>query len=101
MNKPFILRPTLRGMAAASLLSLGAFAAHAQTMPAQQPAADSATMEAAEAAFKRADKDGDGKLSKAEAAAMPAVAEKFAAIDKDKDGFISAAEYMDAVMPKK
>ena len=43
--------------------------------------------------FKKADSNGDGKLSKVEAqAGMPRVAKNFDAIDTDKDGFITQAE---------
>lgn len=55
---------------------------------------------AADAAFKRIDKDGDGKLSRSEAAADRALAERFDAIDTDGDGSISQAEYEQAQMKK-
>ena len=43
--------------------------------------------------FRRADKDGDGTLSKAEAeAAMPRLAKDFDAIDANKDGKITQDE---------
>jgi Ca2+-binding EF-hand superfamily protein len=45
------------------------------------------------AAFKRADTNGDGKLSKAEAAIFPVIAERFDALDKDKDGFLTPVEF--------
>jgi len=48
---------------------------------------------AAEAAFKRADANGDGKLSKEEAARLPAIAARFDELDRDKDGFLSLAEF--------
>ena len=47
-----------------------------------------------EAAFKSADKDGDGTLDKEEAKAMPQVAKNFDALDTDKDGTVSMAEVM-------
>ena len=54
---------------AVTMAMTGATPAHAQ---AQQPAAQAAGT--AQAAFKRADANGDGKLSKEEAARLPAVA---------------------------
>lgn len=47
-------------------------------------------------ALKRADANGDNKLSKAEAARMPAIAAKFDELDKDKDGSLSPQELMAA-----
>jgi Ca2+-binding EF-hand superfamily protein len=43
-------------------------------------------------AFKKADTDNDGTLTKDEAKAMPRVAKNFDAIDTDKDGTVSLAE---------
>ncbi len=45
-----------------------------------------------EAAFKKADADNDGTLTKAEAKSMPRVAKNFDAIDADKDGTVSLDE---------
>jgi Ca2+-binding EF-hand superfamily protein len=45
-----------------------------------------------EAAFKKADADNDGTLTRTEAKAMPRVAKNFAAIDADKDGTVSLDE---------
>lgn len=45
-----------------------------------------------EAAFKKADTDNDGTLTKDEAKAMPRVAKKFDVIDGDKDGTVSLEE---------
>lgn len=43
--------------------------------------------------FKKADANGDGKLSKAEAdAGMPRVGKNFDAIDANKDGFVTPDE---------
>jgi hypothetical protein len=50
-------------------------------------------------AFKRADANQDGKLSKEEAARMPAIAAKFDELDKDKDGSLSMAEFMAGYAP--
>ena len=52
-----------------------------------------------EAAFKKADKDNDGTLTKEEAKAMPRVAKHFDAIDTDKDGTVSMDE-LNASMQK-
>lgn len=51
------------------------------------PGADAA------AAFKKADANGDGKLTKAEAASLPAIAARFDELDADKDTFLSVAEF--------
>ena len=45
-----------------------------------------------EAAFKKADMDNDGTLTKDEAKAIPRVAKNFDAIDTDKDGTVSLKE---------
>jgi Ca2+-binding EF-hand superfamily protein len=45
-----------------------------------------------EAAFKKADTDNDGTLTKDEAKSMPRVAKNFDAIDADKDGTVSLDE---------
>ena len=57
-----------------------------------------------EAAFKKADTDNDGSLTRDEAKAMPRVAKNFDAIDTDKDGTVSDKEihnYMKAQHAKK
>jgi Ca2+-binding EF-hand superfamily protein len=46
-----------------------------------------------EAAFTRADANGDGKLSREEVARMPVIADKFDTLDKNKDGFLSMEEF--------
>jgi Ca2+-binding EF-hand superfamily protein len=61
---------------------------------AQQPTEQAPKVESAEQAFKRADANGDGKLSKTEAARLPAIADRFDALDTDKDGFLSMGEFM-------
>ena len=45
-----------------------------------------------QAAFKKADTDNDGTLTRDEAKSMPRVAKHFAAIDTDKDGTVSLDE---------
>ena len=42
--------------------------------------------------LKAADKDGDGKISRAEAVALPRIAKHFDEIDTNKDGFITREE---------
>ena len=42
--------------------------------------------------FKAADKNGDGKISRAEAVALPRIAKQFDEIDTNKDGFITKEE---------
>jgi Ca2+-binding EF-hand superfamily protein len=72
-----------------------AAAALAVTLAALPVAAQQAQAPSAgEAAFKRADANGDGKLSKAEAARLPSIAAKFDELDKDKDGALTMAEFM-------
>jgi hypothetical protein len=48
----------------------------------------------AEDAFRRADANKDGKLSREEAAAIPAVAARFDELDANKDGFLSLEEFL-------
>ena len=71
----------------------------AQSTPSAAPQQGGAKMSAADA-FKAADANGDGKLSKEELAAVPSMASKFDAIDKDKDGSISMAEFTAAYAAK-
>jgi Ca2+-binding EF-hand superfamily protein len=91
MSRHSVIRRTLRSSASASLvaLSLGlsasAFAQDAKPM--------AAPSDAAQAAFKRADANGDGKLSKEEAARLPGIAEKFDALDKEGKGFLTMADF--------
>ena len=68
----------------------------AQAAPpmAQQQAGDKAAADA----FKRADTNQDGKLSRDEAARLPAIAARFDELDKDKDGSLSMDEFMAGYM---
>ncbi|MDQ7746165.1 EF-hand domain-containing protein [Hydrogenophaga pseudoflava] len=68
--------------------------AYAQSTAA--PASVAADAEVA-AAFTKADKNSDGKLSKEEAATLPAVAAGFERADTNKDGTLSAAEFSKAM----
>lgn len=73
------------------LAALLGSAALAFSLPAlSQPAAPGAD---AAAAFKKADANADGKLSKTEAAALPAIASRFDELDMDKDTFLSMGEF--------
>ncbi len=78
--------------AVAGLLAVSAATAFAQT---QAPTADAGARErlALEAAFNRADANGDGKLSRDEAGHLPAIALKFDDLDTNKDGFLSMEEF--------
>ena len=71
-------------LAIAAAFSLGAMAQM------KQAAVDRAAIEAA---FTKADANGDGKLSKEEAAKLPAIAAKFDMLDKNKDGVLDLAEF--------
>ena len=81
---------------AASLLFGLSLGAHAQMQP---PATDAAAKDksAIEAAFRRADVNKDGKLTRAEAEMLPSVAARFDEIDKDKKGYLTLDEFMLAV----
>jgi Ca2+-binding EF-hand superfamily protein len=54
-----------------------------------------------EAAFKKADGDGDGKLTRDEARSMRRVAKNFDAIDADKDGSVTLDEIRTGMMHKR
>ncbi len=98
MNRPTWLLATVAGLAAAAVLALTTSAQAQMPAPPDKPAALSER--AAELAFKRADTNNDGKLSKEEVEHMPTVAAAFDEADKDKDGFLSLAEFLALVAPK-
>lgn len=81
----FTLATACTGFAAATLAQTGAAPAH-----------DARSRMAVEAAFTKADVNGDGKVTKDEASTLPDVAAKFDALDKDKDGVLSLAEFATA-----
>ena len=90
-------------IATAALIGLP-LAAQAQAQPQPQPqpqppATDAAAKDKAaiEAAFRRADVNKDGKLSRAEAEMLPSIAARFDEIDKDKKGYLTLDEFMSAV----
>lgn len=67
----------------------------------QQPAPRAARGEAhqrIDAAFDRADANGDGKLSREEAQRLPAVAERFDEIDSNGDRLLSREEFQRGVV---
>ncbi len=69
--------------------------------PAATDAAAASNASAADTAFKRADVNGDGKLSSDEARQYPALAGKFTEFDKDADGALSSQEFSAGVMSGK
>jgi Ca2+-binding EF-hand superfamily protein len=71
-------------------LTLGA-AGSALAQSAATPA--TATDKAIGAAFTKADRNADGKLSREEAATLPAVSANFEKVDTDKDGAVNLAEF--------
>jgi Ca2+-binding EF-hand superfamily protein len=84
--------PFLPAAFCAVVLAGASVAACAQT---QAPASESSARArlAVEAAFNRADANGDGKLSREEAGHLPAIALKFDDLDTNKDGFLSMEEF--------
>lgn len=81
---------------ATSLLIGLPLATHAQMQPSATDAA-AKDKAAIEAAFRRADVNKDGKLSRAEAEMLPSVAARFDEIDKDKKGYLTMEEVIIAV----
>lgn len=60
---------------------------------ASRTSSDAQALQRVDAAFGRADANGDGKLSRVEAQRLPAVAERFQEIDADNDGQLSREEF--------
>jgi hypothetical protein len=92
-----LTRSTLTaGFASLALLAGSAWAQQAAGGGAAAKDKGGADKSAIEAAFKRADSNGDGKLSKEESARLPEVQANFETLDKDKDGSLSMAEFVAA-----
>ena len=87
----FILSSFVGGL----LIALSA-ATQAQTA-AKTPDAMPKDKATVESAFKRADANKDGRLTKAEADVLPAVAARFDGLDKDKKGYLTFDEFAAAV----
>jgi len=88
------LRTTLTRLSIALACGFAATTwAQTQPAPAAPPATDAKARVAVEAAFTKADANGDGKLSREEVAKVPSVAAKFDSLDKDKDGSLSMTEF--------
>jgi hypothetical protein len=94
----------LRWLCAGLCLVLGTACAQ-PSPPAEAPRTPVAPAEAAEidrdvsAAFREADKNGDGQLNREEARILPAVLEHFDRIDTDRDQHISLDELAKALQP--
>jgi hypothetical protein len=88
------MRKTFALLCLGSLTTLAPLLVHAQDSKAGAGMRDPEKMrQAFDQRFKKADTNGDGKLSKAEAdAGMPRIAKNFDTIDANKDGFITPDE---------
>ena len=94
------MRQVLLGLGALVLICAAGYVmaqATAQQVPAQEE--DRGTqlrlsrMDTSMAAFRKLDKDSDGRISALEAADNPKVAAAFTLADKDKDGYLSPEEF--------
>ena len=87
---------SLLGLAVLPVVLAGAtLTAYAQTKDpsaAESPSAIKDKAASGESPFKRADANGDGKISKEEAAKVPGLAARFDELDKNKDGVLTADE---------
>ncbi len=90
--------PRPRGLKPAIFSVLLAIAAATAALPAAAELS-AVDREAIEAAFARADTNGDGKLSRAEAQRFPEIAARFDELDRDHDGFLSLAEFAVGATP--
>src|SRR5438046_1440027 len=86
------------GFGTAVLIGLAGYAM-AQTHPAPVDQGDRDTqlrlskLDTSDAAFRKLDHDGDGRISALEAADNPKVAAAFTMADRDKDGYLSKEEF--------
>lgn len=78
---------------AALLVGSAAASAQSTAQPMATPPAAAASAAASGDAFKRADANGDQRLSREEAKQLPVVAQNFERLDTDKDGSVSLAEF--------
>jgi Ca2+-binding EF-hand superfamily protein len=92
------MRNLLLGFNAAVLIGLAGYVM-AQTGSAPEDRADRDTqlrlsrLDTSDAAFRKLDHDGDGRISALEAADNPKVAAAFTMADRDKDGYLSKEEF--------
>ena len=102
------MRNLFLGISAAALFAVAGLVG-AQTSPvesATQPDPGTkmrlAAMDTSAAAFRKLDRDNDGRISALEAADNPKVAAAFTMADKDKDGYLSKEEFeaMNPASPK-
>ena len=69
------------------------------TVPPARAELSAVDREAIEAAFARADTNGDSKLSREEAQRFPEIAARFDELDRDRDSFLSFAEFAVGATP--
>lgn len=96
-------KPAMIALGSLAALVLGVAQAQSQAPATQMPestspAADNSSI--VETAFKRADLDGDGRLSSEELRQFPALGSRLPDLDKDKDGFVSSTEFSAGVTVK-